>query len=267
MKATLLLLMLFIAACGHPTGPEATDPSALFPHPDNYLTAGHGQDAADLGSTCHTCHAAREGTPSAGPPCASCHLAYPHGERMHDGGVHSKLWAAVPGACTDCHGDDGRERPTTHRPGACIDCHSTFPHAPGWRSPTVHGTAMLERGGAQACTNCHTAGDASDPGNCSTCHAAFPHTEGWLSRRAHGQAYRDDTAACSGCHSGTDPAGTPSCARCHDTYPHPETWRSSHVPAVQTRGAKACQTCHSAGYPRGPVIPVSCSDGCHGAGT
>ena len=255
------VLLLVLVGCGRSTIDTDPPAPASFPHPANYQ-ASHGKDAGVPGAGCESCHSATGDVPSAGPACSECHPAYPHNDTVAQGSVHGPPWASEPAQCTNCHGTLGTKHPTGHRPSACTDCHSTYPHQEGWSSPSGHGQAVRDQGSPTACLSCHTKDAATD---CASCHATYPHPEGWADKRAHGAAYKADTTSCgSRCHSHTEPTDTPSCNRCHQGYPHTDTWTpTGHATAVQNQGVFACQSCHSKGYPKGPWLPVSCSDGCH----
>lgn len=246
-----MIALLLALACGvrsDDPGPTA----ATFPH-DQAFHQAHGRLWREDSAACQDCHDPLGEAHSSGPPCVSCHPAYPHVD-LRPGAAHGAAWLADPTGCVGCHGH-GERAPADVLGASCTGCHATFPHPEGWSHG--HGAAVRTRGGPQACESCH-AETATGAAPCASCHDdAYPHPPGWSAPSAHGAA---DLTTCASCHS---EEGAPSCASCHDAYPHPAGWSPfGHVPVVQGRGEAGCLGCHDT---PGPRIPQRCAPACHGA--
>ena len=268
-----LLLLLGLLGCGRVAPMDAGTVGAGVPHPADYAHGTHGVDAFATGAACTNCHASVEGTPSAGPACASCH-SYPHADGFEAGAEHGAAWSAAATAeehpCAACHGSDGGRVPAEQAAGRCGSCHSTYPHSAAWEEAGGHGAAVLQRGTDATCVGCHgPAGDAAPGQTCAACHPAYPHPDTW--RADHGATALTDPKACAACHpaASTEQAttGRLACQGCHDLYPHPTDLLGRHVPLVQNRGEGACTGCHDGvdNLLAAPTLPVSCAPTCHAA--
>jgi len=256
------LLFVALVGCGTPVERSPGDPDASFPHPEGYPT--HGTESlADLGS-CVACHAT-DASFRAAPGCQSCHATYPHAPSIVQGAVHGASWQSEDAGCRDCHGEAGERAPAGVEGATCASCHHAYPHDGAYLDR--HGAEVVARGGAAACASCHPAQGGPEEGRCADCHAAYPHPDAWRATEAHERVVDD---SCTTCHeaTGANRTDVPVCTQCHDLYPHPESdvWRTGHIDPVQTRGEASCRSCHPAGQPSGPDLPVSCAASCHTPG-
>lgn len=271
-RVLLLGVLLGSAGCGRVVEPDPGTREAVFPHPADYAEGPHGTEALADPAACVQCHdpgASPWTSAGSGPSCGSCHT-YPH-PGLRPGAAHGPAWLVEPATCAGCHGTSGERAPAEVTRGTCTSCHHTFPHPTGFAS--THGAAVRTRAGPEACAGCHGIHEATagDPGACVRCHqpgaeaGPYPHPPGFGAPSTHGPVA--DATCTEGCHA---PAWTglgPGCETCHDLYPHAEGFaQGGHIPAVQSRGERACQSCHAPGRPTAPTMPVSCAASCHGGG-
>jgi len=260
-----LLLALLLPGCSEPLPGPVPELAGIFPHPEGFDAGeAHGPLARGerSGTTCRTCHGAREPGPSA-VPCASreCHPSYPHlsGWREREGHGAAFLdgddgWRRC---ATRCHGSDlggGVSRVD------CTRCHAAFPHLGAWEERARHGAWIVERGTHAACLRCHQL-----PGGCGDCHLDYPHPEGWDRREGHGDRKPEDCQACHGrdLRGGTSRVG---CQSCHATFPHQADWPARHRAYVRVYGDLDCSRgeCHTAEEAvRGKATEPRCTQRCH----